>query len=249
MDEELPERVRNISIAITLALLLGPQIGVPLLLFLVPGRKGSMLTRRELLHERTTVEEVMPVYRDRMAYEGFSVTFSPSQLNARRDPVTTKNTDSVLRQGIVVKADFEQVGSDVAVNIEAKLTDFVIFDTGEGRYIDEMLDRIVQANLDEEASPVVPMRSYQITVALVSAICMVAVAMGGVVIGGDAEVKMAIAMGLVFPLLGVFILSGIGLFNCMSTPNEVTGAPLGIGAIVLGIAAQAFAAAVWLLGI
>jgi hypothetical protein len=150
------------------------------LLLLLPGRKGTMRTRLEVVHGGASVEEIAELYARRMEHDGFSVDRSnaPVEVTGRRERKLSEMPGSDEAVTHASKSTSVRVslaphggggGEGVDVTAEAWLNDFVIFDTGERRYLDLLLHRLTEADLDREPAAVVPLPSVHAMIALSAA--------------------------------------------------------------------------------
>src|SRR4051812_12708682 len=66
-----------------------------LLMLLIPGRKGTMRTRREVVHDGITVADACELYARRLEHDGFAVDRSgaPALVKARRASNYHKSAD------------------------------------------------------------------------------------------------------------------------------------------------------------
>ena len=200
--------------------------------FLSSGRKGNMLTVREVFHEAVSPEEVRIIYMERLQYEGFE--FYPKEpgdtslrIDARRSFI--KNVQSPLQihthagKPLEVSIDLEERENGIFVRIEMKMNDFVVLDTGEGQYIDATLDRLLGADLERDEAPIVPNVTFKATVALYISILM-AVAPLLMLVPGFGLERSSGLMGAMF--MECFICVGLGCFGlyaCFAKPKEIKG--------------------------
>lgn len=135
---------------------------LPVLVMLVlPGRKGTMRTVRETTFA-TSVDGAWQVMAARLQYEGFNVNDGgrPNTLTAERPARTYHEAGQDIithaTKPLGIEIAFEPVAGGAHLTIALWMNDFILHDSGEGRYIDAMLDRLIAAELDREPAPVVP---------------------------------------------------------------------------------------------
>lgn len=144
---------------------------VPLLLgLLTPGRKGRMTTQKTVFHPGVDEESALAAYAGRLQFEGFRILRASGNgsLLARRPQPFAHSGVSMAHADKPYEAELRLTPRDGGVEARLKLwtTDWVIVDTGEGRYIDELLARIVGADLINDPAPLVPNSSFLCNYAL-----------------------------------------------------------------------------------
>lgn len=233
------------------AVVVGSFVLPALLMLLLPGRKGSMRTRRAAVHSGTTAE-VFEGYAARLAYDGFAVDASgfPAVLRASRgklfehpDGIPTHATKPTT---IEVRFSSEPPArhGEVTAVAEAWLNDFVLLDSGEGRQLDETLHRLVAGDLAQDPPPAVATPSFHAVVACSAA----AISCAGAwllpwMIADDVRAIAAAAGLIVGTLIVAFPESRAALRDIAMRPGEVTGAALArlaMAVAVVGIALNVF---------
>ena len=215
------------------AVVVGSFVLPVLLMLLLPGRKGSMRTRREAVHSGTTAE-VFEGYAARLAYDGFAVDASgfPAVLRARRGKLF-EHPDGIpthATKPTTIEVRFSEPPArhgEVTAMAEAWLNDFVLWDTGEGRQLDETLHRLLAGDLAQDPPPAVATPSFHAVVACSAA----AISCAGAwllprMIADDGRATAAAAGLIVGTLIVAFPESRAALRDIAMRPGEVTGAAL-----------------------
>lgn len=239
-DQEASRDAFTVSLALTLFM---PHVCMIVLLLIIPSRRGYMRTRRELSLTDIALEEAITLYTDRLSYEGFEVVRDGNRLICVRDPENPGNIDAVSGKAVFIDMMFDETAGGVSLTAEARLNDIILFDTGEGRYVDETLDRALGADLEEEA-PKVSMPSY-------NALCSFATAFGLIVAMGYIAVSdrnyndtVGIALGMCVAAVAVLIYAAIAIRNVRQSPKEVSGSGFAIAAVVTAVIVMAATAVI-----
>ena len=238
-----------ISAAFTFAVMFA-SIAVGLL---TPGRKGKMRTRKQVVHDNTTVEDARNLYAARLQYDKFKILPVPDAavLRAARGKMSTvilpftPNSHSI--KPIEVALRFEPAGTGVAVSIELWMNDFVFKDTGEGRYVDEALARILGADLGKDSLPIVPNPSMNASVAMTESLLLIVAPALMLLPGLSLRAGTTI---LVVIFSSAFIAFGLGCYASVETylkPGEITGRLAGGLGVVLSLFAATIGLVVWAL--
>ncbi len=215
---------------------------------LSPGRKGYMRTQREVFHDKAPLHEVFQTYLERVRFEGFEPVegqvHPPRQIVAQRTPEREPATFTHASIPLELKISFAERDQGVDVQVEMKTRSFVVLDTGEGRYIDETLKRLLEAELAQEQRPIVPNVTLTAVIALYIGILMLIAPLLMLVPGFGLGRALGLleAMGMeCFVCVG---LSLIALYLCYRNPGEITGRLRAL--IAIGVSIFAFAYSVGL---
>jgi hypothetical protein len=219
------------------AILMASPFVLALLLFLVPGRKGKMRTEREFAHDDLPVEQAKPLYAARLAYDGFTIDNGPDPLflRATRAGAPAGQALTHADKGMIIEMRFLPVGSGVRVHLAAWVTDFVFYDTGESRHIDLTLDRLVKAELERDAVPLVPNRSFLAMSGLTTALLGIATVAFVMFRTTSTEMHMAsIVAGGALACLGSLFVAREALAKIRAKPGELRGHVILLATAVLG---------------
>jgi hypothetical protein len=232
MTESLnQDQVGIVFVSILVLLVVGPLL-FPLVLMLFR-REGTGFIRvaREQVYGTGDVDQLWATFVERLQYEGFVVDrqAAPNKLFARREHVTlnqsspTKSTGHALKPYDVIML-FVPEGPTTRMLFSLQIRDFVLFDTGEKRYMNELTDRLLAADLAKSARPVVLNPSYCINYALCFAalMCVGSLAILIPPFTSSMTVGLLIGYAMTVPVLGALAI--IGFLQAKWHPNEVTGA-------------------------
>ncbi|MDQ3439479.1 MAG: hypothetical protein M3478_03920 [Planctomycetota bacterium] len=234
--------------AVTFFTIMVGSLVVPVaVMLLLPGRRGTMRTQRHASHAGIMTGEAWELYGARLQYEGFDIAAcaQPGTLRATRRAKTALGSVAGVHaqsnKPLEAEATFQDVpGQGVAVTLALWTTDLVVLDTGEGRYIDGVLDRLMTADLGAEPPVVVPSPSFSPVKALiVAAFVWMGVAMMWLPAFGGSVLR-GIVIGLIASALMGLTSAVHGLREIHAKPAELYGAGRAKVAIVLlflGVAA------------
>src|SRR5688500_5056750 len=165
-----------IMIGTCFAMMIVTPLLVALAMLALPGRKGRMRTVREVFHAGVDADATRTLYAERLGYDGFVLSpaaADPASLEATKPkrPTADAAVGAHADKSLSVRLDFapDPARRGVHVRATAWVNDFIFYDTGEGRLIDAMLDRLLRADLDKEPRPVVPNVSFMALSAMVTA--------------------------------------------------------------------------------
>jgi hypothetical protein len=148
-----------------------------LVLVLVPGRKGRMRTQRQTVFPAMRLEEAQPYFTQRLRHDDFVVEPSadPSRVMGirRRPPEAQPGLDPTM----IIELTFVSQADGLQVSAVAWFGELTFFDSGEGRLIDQTLERMLHGDLDREPRPLLRTFDYMAVSALVAAVLCLA-AMG-----------------------------------------------------------------------
>jgi len=198
-----------------------------------------MKTVKEVFHEDASLEEVCEIYAERLQYEGFTVASGkdPIKITAHRESLQVPGSPLTIQthasKPLKAEVDFKEQSDGVAVQLTVWMTDFVILDTGEGRYIDETIDRIVTADLEAEPPPVVPNVSTHAQVAFYGGILVFLAPLFMFFLNASQSLGLLLAMG--FEVFICVVLALFALRDVIVKPKEMTGKKRIAAAILLGV--------------
>jgi hypothetical protein len=221
------------------AIMLPAPILISIFFLLLPGRKGRMRTERNFAHDGMSVEQAKTLYAARLQHEGFTIQDAPelTQLNAlrKRKPITETHTHS--DKTVAVEMRFTPDDRGVRGQVAAWLKDFVFYDTGEGRYVDLILDRLLKSDLDQEPEPVVPTHSSVAISTLGMAVLGIAVILYmWFKVSSTTINTAAIFAGAVLSCLATLLMARESIKQIRARPLELTGMGTVIAAIILAAA-------------
>lgn len=222
---------------------------VPVVLFmLLPGRKGSMRTVREASHP-LDADAAWRMYADRLAFDGFFVDPSgrPQSMVAKRSaPPTPPGEERIVTNAskpMTVEVTFQPIPGGVRANIVGRLNDFVVLDTGEGRQVDLTLHRLMSADLNAEPPPAVPGPSFSAVVALAGAVIALAGPLLARNLSADSGWRsVGATVGFAAGALFAISVATQAIGEIRKRPLEVRGTWIACLAIIIAVAALAFAA-------
>lgn len=220
--------------------------------FLSPGRKGSMRTVRDTVHEDVSLDFARTIYLDRLKFEGFEVELEQggTRLTARRGKLPGNSPFSVhthASKPLELKMEFRPLDRGVGVRLEMTMKDFVIVDTGEGKYIDETLDRLMGADLEREEAPVVPNETFKTTVAFQIAFLMLFAPILLFAPGFTTEMAGGLMLVLIVEFFVSVVLALLGILDCFMRPGEMTGKGKSLVAMLMGLGALLWGGAAFIL--
>jgi len=220
--------------------------------FLSSGRKGSMRTVRDTVHEDVSLDFARTTYLDRLKFEGFEVELDESgtRLTAHRGKPPSNSPFAVhthASKPLGLKMEFRQLDRGVGVRLEMTMKDFVIVDTGEGKYIDETLDRLMGADLEREAAPVVPNETFKTTVAFQIAFLMLLAPILLFAPGFTTEMAGGLMLVLIVEFFVSVVLALLGILDCFMRPSEMTGKGKSLSAMLMAFGALLWGGAAFLL--
>jgi hypothetical protein len=211
-----------------------------LALVLVPGRKGRMRTQRQTVFPAMPLKEAQPSFMQRLRRDDFVVEPSadPSRVMGirRRQP----GVDPTM----IIELTFVSHADGLRVSAVAWFDDLVFFDSGEGRLIDQTLERLLHGDLDREPRPLLRTFSYMAVSALVAAVLCLA-AMGYLYLHRPPATiaRAAMVAGLVLSSLATLFMARDARRQIRQRPAELTGRGavaatfmLGSIGIIVGIA-------------
>jgi hypothetical protein len=218
-----------------------PQILPIIVGLLTPGRKGTMLTKRTSDWNNVSGDEAWRVLLERVRNEGFTIAAGPNPgfITVSR-PKTYGGGRAATHASKPLNATFQVQPHVAGVTIEGTMTtpDLVILDTGEGKHIDQVLDRILTQHPGEKQEPPVPNTSYHAKVGVYCAAIMW-VGVVAIVLLDASRAAGIIAGGLMLGLLIGVVLGAFGLIHTVKRPQEIRGKGMAIASIVLSVGAFA----------
>lgn len=236
--------------SVSAAIIFGSLLVTILILLAIPGSKGRMRSARSVHVPGTTVEELWQLLADRMAFESFDVdrTGYPHRIAAKRPSRHYKEGDGNVivthaSKALSLEGQLRQRGSGVDLQLALWMNDFVLLDSGEGRQVDLMLHRLLEAELDHEPPPVTPGSSANALLGLAA----VVLSLGGCVLpfywtALRDQWRISYGLGLIAGSYYAGIMAQQALREIKSRPEELTGmglARLVLVLMVLGIAGGA----------
>jgi hypothetical protein len=230
-------------------------IGLAVLSVLLPivigffrgGRRGSMKTVREVLHEDVSLEEIREIYVERLKFEGFEIDekkSGPQEVQAHRGKLQSSAPFAVhthASKPLSAVLHLEKLnGNHIKVTLTLRMEDFVVYDTGEGQYIDRTMDRLLSADLETEQTPIVPNLSFKSQTALSSGILVWLAALSVPFLPTPGGV--GVVLGLLMNLVICGVMAGLGIFDCLMKPKEMKGFKISVIGVLLGFSGFLFGA-------
>lgn len=210
------------------------------------GRRGKLRTEKFCFHRGATMAGAAELYAQRLLALGFSVDppRTPRLITARRKK--SKEAEGPLAvhtmSGKPLNAEIhldEQPGG-VGSQIAVWTPDYVLKDTGEGTYIQGVVDEI--AGEPVASTPPVPNPSFNATAAIWCAALIWIASIVFVTLNLNPGQVRGMAMGLFANTAICVVIAGLGVRQTFVKPQEITGRETAYAAIVLALAAAAFVA-------
>ena len=241
----------NHAFFVTMICVLAAGLFLPIVVGLcLPGRKGKMLTRREADWYGIGADEACTRLVERLVAERFIVSpgDGPHMLSALRKKEVQNRAHAIhTHESKPLNAEFSIEPHVAGVLVKATMwtPDLVFLDTGEGRHIDTVLNRLLSEEQNPPPPNVVPNVPYTATTSITTggAILIALVILS--VLRPDISRAFGVIHGL---MLTGFVGVGLGIFGVRDTivkPLEMKGRGLAIGGIVLSLAATAVAVLVF----
>jgi hypothetical protein len=230
-----------LALAVAVAIVIASFILPTLILLILPSRKGTMRTVRQVSLSGT-MDAAWDALVGRYKYEGFDV--DESQRPARFVAARAGRSYNIDGNDLMTHATkplgsevtFAQAGGGVNVEVALWMKDFVFFDSGEGRQIDAMLDRLINQDLAQTEPPVTASLSYTAIIALTASILTLLAGSLPLLSRGWLSGRVLLGFGIGVGVGGVYAISVArqALTAIRAKPLEVTGTGMSKCAIVLG---------------
>ncbi|MGH7176418.1 MAG: hypothetical protein ACREJC_03470 [Tepidisphaeraceae bacterium] len=233
-----------IATATVLVITFGSPILITLVLLLVPGRKGKMRTERHVRHDDCSPEQVWAIYADRLTRDGFDIEGAdePARVRAslRRWPATDPEPPSNL--AVIVEMEFARTEVGVSVQIAAWLRSPVFFDSGEGRFLETVLERLMSDDANRNSAPLAPtlcfMALCSLTVALVSITAMAILLLSS---SATTDTISAVLAGTGLACVASIFLGREAMKQIGCRPTELLGRGIVLATYLLGAVGAALA--------
>ena len=217
-------------------------VGLVVVCLVLPSRRGKLRTERSLLLTGMSLADAHAVCVDRLETEGFRLTRNePTRLRAARAQKYTAGNPLVTAghgdKSLAAELVLEQRGPDVHLTLALWLRDLVFYDTGEGQYIEAMLDRLLLADLRGEPPPVVPNTDFNASCALANGLGMVVASLWLLRTGMDAATARDFAVGVNMCWIYSAVFSVLAWRAIGLRPDEVKGTGQALAGIALATAA------------
>ncbi|MBN1517800.1 hypothetical protein JXA32_14645 [Candidatus Sumerlaeota bacterium] len=202
----------------------------PLLLALFGGRKfGFLKHAREIQYTNVEPDKVWQLFIDRLNYDGFTIEESEPGLSIRasrkgvkhdpHNPMTAyKHAELPLKASVNLNAE----GDNTNLSLTIQYREFIVADTGEGKYLERLAERLISADLQQNP-PVVANPSMNISIAFMLSIMML--------VGGaltltpmmNASHCIGLMIGYVASLMVILPLLLFGAVTVFRNPGEISG--------------------------
>jgi hypothetical protein len=218
---------------------------LPLLLVVFTGRGAGFLKRhRQIRYEGVKPDEIWSLFIERLRHEKFVIMqaeqgrsiYATRDRNALR-PDTPGNI--YKHAGLPLKATvtIDPDGDNSVVVFILQYTALIVADTGEGKYLEQLIERLFCADLQNQNQPKVTNPNMMLSVAFMLSILMV--------IGGASALtpllSAAQCLGLIVGyFVGIFTiipLMAMGAIAVRNNPGEITGIRLIAPTLVMALAA------------
>jgi hypothetical protein len=241
----------SVLASVSAAIIFGSLLVLILILLVIPGRKGKMRTVRSMHVPGTTVEELWQLLADRMAFESFEVdrTGYPHRVAAKRPSRHHKEGDSNIivthaSKALALEGQLCQRVGGVDLQLAMWMDGFVLLDSGEGRHVDLMLHRLLEAELDQEPPPVTPGTSGTALLGLASVVLSLCGCLRPFYwMALRDQWRISYGLGLIVGSHYAGFLAQQALREIRSKPEELTGAGLARLVLVLMVLGMAGGAA------
>jgi len=253
MVEAGASNVSPVMFLIALGFLFGGILLQLVVGLLTPGRKGKIRSEKSVFHAGVSASLAWQTYARRLQFEGFHFEQEESQgvLSARRrsaaDAFSPLEIKSFAKMALKAQVHFEPRPDGVVVRLVLWTPNSVYVDTGEGAFIDAMVERLIGANLEWEPPPVVPNLSGHAQSALYTGALMLLAPILIVLLGLDASHGLAMVGGAIVACITNLVLGGLGLRDVLMKPQEMRGKWQAIVGILLSIGAVMLTIAVFVL--
>ncbi len=189
--------------------------GLPLLLaffgaLLLPGRKGYMRTKREVLWPGLGTKETLARLEERAAQLGFTPVAGTGRPTIERKKGQSGGdflSESHASKPLRAEFTFNPEGEGMRIGVVMTMPGFVILDTGEGAHIDQVIDYLLTTEAPSPRPPV-PTVSYAAAVCWCGGICQGAAVIAIAINQGPFAKTAGAFFGLLF---GAFVYSLTGL--------------------------------------
>lgn len=227
-------------------LFFGPLLVVVVGGFLRPGRKGWMRTHRSAFWENAPLADSRSRVLHALKQQGFEVRAGQdqNQIDAKRD-ARTASTLGLQHYGVHTHAEkvvnarckFETVLSGTRVRLELWLSDFIIADTGEGAYVDGIMDALL-ADPEAKAGPVKAPPNHLLLFrwALMLGVMIAACPIALLVLRHDFSRSVGVTLAMLVFVPAGLVLPIVGFVGTHLRPGQVTGQRQGVHAMVLTMA-------------
>jgi hypothetical protein len=219
------------------AITMASPILIAVLLLLVPGRKGTMRTVRTVRHDDLSVEQVRSLYAARLVRDGFVIDAlgDSGRLRATR-PRSVEPVHTISDKAVGVEITLTPDAGGTRAEVAAWVKDFVFFDSGEGRFVDLALQRLISPDPNVAAPPAVPTVSFVALSGLVAAALGIAEMAFLVNRGGSPTIETAgvIAGGALACVAAIFMVVE-AMKQIRRRPAELTGRSVVLATVVLSL--------------
>lgn len=224
-------------------------MAVPIVVgLLTPGRKGSMRTERIAPIPSWTPEQAMAAYVERLRLEGFKPRTSKGPLHVLAERKCTApagiptSIHTHASKELRAELSVEPAAQGCNVRLVLWMTDPVFADTGEGAFIDGMLDRLLGADLSAPP-PKVTNISFHATTALYGGGLSLLAAFLPFTPLAPGRFPIGVAAAIGQELVIILVLSAFALRDVLRRPDEMKGMPRAVIGIALGVVALGIAIA------
>lgn len=233
--------------------LIGTTVGGLFLSLLVdhftPGRKGKLRTERDHFFANFSAQQVGQEMGKRLAAEGFEV--QPSESNVLKAIRRKKRPkDSMMREypfdklKVYVEVNFTEREDGVIARMAAGTMDTITRDTGEGIYLEALLDLVMLRNDLTEIGAVPNLYTH---LAMYESILLPFLPVLFFIPGMDAEHSQPYLVGLVISCLATIGMGAWGLIQISVSQGKYEGNKPGLIALGLSILGMGIALAVFFL--
>ncbi len=206
---------------------------------LLPGRKGYMRTKREVLWPGLSAEETLARLDERFAQLGFTPVAGATRYTVERKKGQSPDdylNESHANKPLRAEFTFSPEGQGVRIGVVMTMPDFVILDTGEGAHIDQVLDRLLATEACPPLRPPVPNVSYMAAVCWSSGICQWAAVIAIAMNQGPLAKTAGAFFGLAFGAFVYGVAGFLALALMYRRPLEVKGRALAIAGVFCCVA-------------
>lgn len=227
----------------------GAMFVTVLIASLMPGRRGHMRTTREMAIPDTSLADAQRLMTARLRDEGFEIVDSrPAFLQAVRaqkyNAVNPLAAVDHAGSALGAEVNLREAGASIMVTVSLWMPSLVFYDTGEGRFIDLTLERLL---LGDRATPppIVPNRNLNAVMAVSCAVVMMLVALGLLLPQMDGATAQWLARAVMHTLVYPVVLAVLAWVAMLRKPDAITGGAWACAGVALAAMAAFLAVAIY----
>lgn len=250
MEQQFEEQVSSAFIVFTIVLAFAPIVLVVLGGLLMPGRKGRMRTTRDGEFPGDEIDRVWQLLAERLIKMGFKVK-PPTDLGLLRASRSKRQIGGIgalemhthASKPLEAELRLQKDWSRIEVQANFWTNDFVIVDTGEGRHIDQCLDRLLASESDDappEPEPV-PNVTMKATTSLAAGVLLLVASVAQLLPWFTLPRAIGLILGFGMGVLSGVVLGVFGWIDTIRKPKEIKGGGIALMGIALTLLAAVIA--------